>query len=283
MHERDRGDALRIREVAIVAGQLLGREHPLVHDGAAGAAGDVESIDRPHRVLDAAPDHVQLALERVSGKGIARHEELTDRRRIGTRALAQLARVARHHAPSEHGVPFVGRDLLDHALAQALRRDAEWEKAHAHAVRAFVGELDLGVVRIAREERMWKLQRHTGAVSGTWIAAGGSAMGQVLEEPERLLQNGMRALAVDVSDRSRARTSRARAPDRTNPVVAAVHALSSLLVMHLGDAPGDADGPSKPCGREGPGIHCVCGVRAAVTSLPRIELARRGASGRAEY
>jgi len=51
---------------------------------------------------------------------------------------------------------------------------------------------------------MRELQRHTGAVAGARIAAGGSAMRQVLEEVERLLEDRVRAATVDLSDEAEA-------------------------------------------------------------------------------
>src|SRR5581483_3248214 len=82
------------------------------------------------------------------------------------------------------------------ALVVLLARQED----HADAVLARCGERDLLARAFATEERVGDLDQDAGAVAGQRIAAARAPVRQVLEDREALLDDVVRALALDVDD-----------------------------------------------------------------------------------
>src|SRR5262249_46959002 len=72
------------------------------------------------------------------------------------------------------------------------------EEHHADAVAAGCWKADPLGGALAPEERVGNLDQDAGAVAGERIAAAGAAMGEVLQHGERLLDDVVGALALDV-------------------------------------------------------------------------------------
>src|SRR5262249_1761950 len=100
--------------------------------------------------------------------------------------------------PAEHLLAFLADDLLDDPLALVPLVDLGREEHHADAVLARRGQLDAERLRLATQERVGHLHQDAGAVAGERIAAACAPVRQVLEDREALLDDVVRALALDV-------------------------------------------------------------------------------------
>ena len=109
----------RVAQVGEVARQLRRREHALVDERARREARDRDL--GPGLALDQAPDHVQLALERVLVGDLigGRDQHLADVRLRGPRGVAGVAIVGRDVAPPDHALPLGLDGLLDQLLELA--------------------------------------------------------------------------------------------------------------------------------------------------------------------
>ncbi len=89
--DREGGFEPRVHQVGVEDRHLLGQHHPLVDDRPAGQRGEVEAGDLlgDGGLLDAPPDDVKLALERLMvERPLAADEDLLD---LGTRGVGLLA------------------------------------------------------------------------------------------------------------------------------------------------------------------------------------------------
>ncbi len=117
---------VRVQQVGIVSVDLVGQQHALVHDGAAGEAGNVEAVALlvpvvANRPLGALADDVELAFEgqRVAADeriGDAADEYLAHERLPGNGCRAERTVVGRHGAPAEYGLALLAHDLLEFGL-----------------------------------------------------------------------------------------------------------------------------------------------------------------------
>jgi len=91
--------------------QLRRRQHPLVDESARGEARQRERAAR--LALDHAPDHIQLALERVMGLDLVGglDHDLADERGRQARSVADMPLVDRNVAPPDCALAL-GFDLL---------------------------------------------------------------------------------------------------------------------------------------------------------------------------
>ena len=180
VHEREAAHHALVAQLREVARELRRGEHALQHHGAAREARDVEVLER--LLLDAAPDHVELALEGVlAGNAVAgRHEELGDPGRHRARGRAAGGLVHRDLAPAEHVLALGLGPLLEepHGLGGVARR----EEAERHSVPARLGQVE---VDLRAEELVGELDQDARTVPGVGVGALGAAVLQALERMQR--------------------------------------------------------------------------------------------------
>ena len=150
VHERERRFHVRIDQVGKHRLDLVGRQHALVGERIARQAHDVEAQplgagQGVHRVLDALPDHIELALEGGASSGrVARSrqlraapdEDLPEGRLDGDCRRADKTVVRRHVAPAEDDLAFFAHRLLEEGLDLAARRRIGRQEHEAGAVLA---------------------------------------------------------------------------------------------------------------------------------------------------
>ena len=157
-------------------------QHPLVDEGATGEPGDRQA--RKVELLDAAPDHIELSLERVLVIDAVpgRDEEMADHRGDRARGGPAVLLDDRDVAPAEHALAL----LLHPALQRSHRLRARFlvarEKADRHPVAPLVGQLEAGDLP---EEGVGQLDQDAGAVAGVRVGALGAPVLEVLERPQR--------------------------------------------------------------------------------------------------
>ena len=222
--ERQRGDEERVREVVVEGRDLLGLEEALVGDRPGREARDVEPLrvrhaGGPHQLLDALPDDVELPLEGLLSRGIAirADEHLAN---LGQHRPCERPRgvlVDRDVTPAEEGLPFLGDHPLDEAHAGLLLGRLLRQEDHPDAVAARGRERDALGRTLATQKRVGDLHEDARPVAGQRIAPARPAVGEVLENGQALLDDRVRALALDVDHDLRTERAVAQADDQVRP------------------------------------------------------------------
>ena len=207
MHQRQRALEIRLVQVGVVLAELVGEEHALVDHGAARHRARVIArhaavaalIDR---LRDRLAQDVELALEFVLAlrAAVAADEDLHV---IGLGRLdgdAERGVVGRHVAPAEQhhafGLDLVGDDALDHLPPCRLLRHEQ----RADGVFAGIGQQEADLGGLALEEGVRDLHQDAGAVTEARVGADGAAVLEIAEDVQRIGDDLMRLLALDVGD-----------------------------------------------------------------------------------
>ena len=116
----------------------------------------------------------------------------------GDDALREAGIIGRHVAPAEQLQPFGIDDARYHGLAiDALRVVPRHEHVTDRVVPGF-GQLDLEACRGLFQEGVRDLHEDAGAVAGERVGAGRTTMGQVLEDLDAVLDDGMARPALQI-------------------------------------------------------------------------------------
>ena len=205
VHHGQAGHEGLLGQVRIEGAELLGVEHALVDHGAAGEAGDVEVAPaRQHRaghpLLGQAADHEELALEvHARGRGgTPADEDLPDDRLAGPGGEPQRGVVRGDVAPAEDFLALVRGGLFEDLLAGMAVAVVRGQIEHADAVLARCGQLDAHGAAAGGEEGVGDLGEDAGAVAGGLLAARGTAVHQVAEDLQGLLDDVMGGTALGV-------------------------------------------------------------------------------------
>ena len=212
MHQRQRGDQRRIRQIREHRPQLTRREHALVGQRVRRQADDVEEaareridLERVDRVLDSLANDVQLALEDARDRAVRRHCRANEHmledglRRAGARADHGV--VGRHIAPADQALPFLVDDRRDQILDRDRGRDSSCGRNTRPAPYSPAGG-QRRTGRTCAQKCVGHLNQNAGAVTGVRLAAARAAVFQVDEDLQRLLDDVVRAMSLDVHDKS---------------------------------------------------------------------------------
>ncbi|MGC0404098.1 hypothetical protein RKD27_006742 [Streptomyces sp. SAI-126] len=189
VHERDRGGEAAVGQVREEGLELTGGQHALVDDGARGQRGEVD-VDL---ALGALAQHERLAVERDVRRGhggsVADEDLAEGRHRRAGGGTEQLGG-DRDLAPAEDGEALLGGDRLDlrdGVLGAVLRQEGDTD-----GVRTGRGQFEAGDLA---EEGVRNLGQDARAVTRVGLGAGGTAVLQVAQNRERLLDQRMARLA----------------------------------------------------------------------------------------
>ena len=207
MEHRQRRDHAAVAQVGVVLGQLEGREHALVDDCAAGEAGEVEVLG----VADAAAldlaleelaDDEEAALEVVLGldPGAAPDEDLVDGGLGQERGFAQHLVVGGDLAPAEEVLALTPDELAEEVHGEGAGVLIAVAEEHAHAVGAARGQVDAKLGALVVEELVGGLDEDAGAVAGVDLGAAGAAVVEVGERLDRLLDDHVGAVSLEVHE-----------------------------------------------------------------------------------
>ena len=194
-------------QVGVIGAELVGEEHALVDQRAAGQRHGVEAdVAAAGLAIDGVGDHlaqdVEPALELVLvlDVGPAADEHLPMGRLGLDHRGRQAGIVERHVAPAEQLEPFRLDHARDHGLAiDALRAIARHEHV-ADGVMAGLGQLDLERRADLFEKFVRDLHQDARAVAGQRVGAGRAAMGEVLEDLQAMLDDRVAAAAFQIGD-----------------------------------------------------------------------------------
>ena len=185
--------------------QLRRGQHALVDERLAGKAREVDGFATravlagalgAELVLGPLAHHVGTALEVHAGRQPA-DEHLAERRHrvAGQRAEGRI--VGRHVAPAEHRQPLGLDDLLDGLARRGGVPGRLREEGDAGGVAALGGQLEVDDLA---EERVGHLQQDAGTVTGVRFGALGTAVLQVQQRGDGLVDDVAAAPAVHVGD-----------------------------------------------------------------------------------
>ena len=192
-------------EIDEEAAHLRGDEHALVHDSARAHGADVEDLVAQGKLgigllLDSATAHVQAALEGVTRRRIvgAAQKGLQNGGHAGACRLAQVVRVDGHLAPKEQRHAGLGAALLKHATGILYALVVLRKEQHGHAIVALCRQNLAALLSLFAKKVMRNLEQDTGTVAGVLLESRAAAVLQVDQNGQRVVQNLVMALTVDI-------------------------------------------------------------------------------------
>ena len=207
VHQRHRRGEARVGEVRVVGLHLVGQEHALVDQRAARqrhrvVADVLALVGEVERVGDDLADEIEAALELLLVLHRLRpaDEELPVHRLHRLHHLGQAAVVDRHRAPAEELQALLADDAHPHALAVRAQTLVLRHEEMADGIVAGLGQLDAERPALLAQELVRDLDEDAGAVAGDRVGADGTAVLEVLEDGERVLDQLVRFLALEVGD-----------------------------------------------------------------------------------
>jgi hypothetical protein len=150
--------------------------------------------------VGALADDVELAFEGevVGEPGRPRDEHLAHERLAGARRLAEHGVAGRHRAPAEHVQPLGLDHLLEPLLDLPADRGVARQEDDAAAVLPRARQRDAGLAAHLVVEGVRHLDQDAGAVARVDLRAAGAAVVEVLEHLDRLLDDAVRLVPLDV-------------------------------------------------------------------------------------
>ena len=195
----------RIPQVGKILRQLLGQEHTLVDDGLVGQARQIPILAavesrRADLVVGALADHVELALKRqiVAQALAAANEDLPDEWFARPGGVTQRRTVGRHRAPTEETLSFRLHNLLKPLLQPPAVGGIAGQEDQPAAVLGGAGQDDPRLLARLGEKGVGNLEQHARPVAGVGFAAAGAAVVEILQHLDRLLQDLVRPVALDI-------------------------------------------------------------------------------------
>jgi hypothetical protein len=205
VHQRERRLGVGIGHIGVHGLDLVGAQHPLVDQRVAREAGQVREgllahVRRRDGLLEELTDHVELALEVWAVADIcpAPDEDLLDDRLDGARRLAEKRVVRRHVAPAEEPLTLVLDDRVEERLHAMPGRGVPGQEHEPAAVLAGVGEGNVQARTLPPKESIGDLDQDAGPVSGVRLAAARAPVEQVLQDGERLGDDGVGLASLEV-------------------------------------------------------------------------------------
>ena len=207
MHQRERALEILVVQVGIVGAELVGEEHALVDDGAAGdrdrvVAGQPPLLAGIDRGRDRLAQDIEPALELglVPDLPAAADEHLLVHRLGRLHRFAERRVVGGHVAPADErhalALDHLQPDVADHLPPIRIARHEQG----ADRVFARLRQGEAEPVGLLGEELVRDLHQDAGAVAGARIGADRAAVLQIAQDGERVLDQLVRFLALDVGD-----------------------------------------------------------------------------------
>ena len=196
-------------EVDEEAAHLRGDQHALVHDGARAHGAHVEDLVSQGKLgigllFDGAAAHVQATLKGIAGGRVVRtaQEGLQDSGHAGAGRLAQVVRVDGHLAPKEQRHAGLGTALLKHAAGILYALVVLREEQHGHAIVALCRQNLTALLSLFTEKVMRNLEQDASAIAGILLESRAAAVLQVDQNGQRVVQNLVMALTIDIGKRA---------------------------------------------------------------------------------
>ena len=199
MEERKGRDVAGVREIGVKLRQQPGVAHRLINDGRRRERADIALGSAALELLAGQIEPAIAVLKRDGAESTVDRENLTDHRQSGGRDFAQNLRPRRHFAPAQDGESPRRNGLFQIADRCGSGGRLRRQKDHAHSQRLGGIESDAGGGK-------QNLARNCGVnadpVARLAVSSHRAAMRQTRKRSQCLLQNVMRGLVVEGSDKS---------------------------------------------------------------------------------
>ena len=204
MHDAQRAGQPIVLQVKVKRLELRGGQHALVDERLAGKAWEVNGFAAgpvlarafgSQFVLGALADHVGAALQRHAGG--ARHEHLPEGRHRVAGQRAQRRVVGGHVSPAQHLQALGFGDLFHRGARGRGVLGRLRQKRDTGGVAAGRGQLEF---HDFAEERIRDLNQDAGAVTAARLGALGTAVFEVEQRGDRLVDNVAATTAVHIDD-----------------------------------------------------------------------------------
>ena len=196
-------------EVDEEAAHLCGDQHALVHDSARAHGAHIEDLVAQGKLgvgllFDGAAAHVQATLEGIAGGRVvgATQEGLQDGGHAGAGRLAQVVRVDGHLAPKEQRHAGLGAALLKYATGILYAFVILRKEQHGDTIVALCRQNLAALLSLFAEKVMRNLEQDTGTVAGVLLESRTAAVLQVNQNGQRIVQNLVMALTIDIGKRA---------------------------------------------------------------------------------
>ena len=205
MIDREARDEPPVEQIGIKGRQLLGEEHALVDDRAAGQRAEVEILDLlgDDALFDASADDVELELEGLLVEAAAVvDDDLLDLGPRRVRLLADEFDIERHLAPAMEGEAGIENFRLDNGAATLLpveigARQEDLANRELARPGGNPGDTKMGTEEILRD-----LDMDAGAIAGLAVGIDGAAMPHRLQRVDAGLDHVAPRLAVERCDKA---------------------------------------------------------------------------------
>ena len=201
-----------VLQVVVINAYLVSQQQSLVIDGACREGRHIEflavlQLQRFDGVGGAAANDVQLALEGVGDENVrtATDEHLADHRLLGLDGRRHRhVTVDRHITPAEQHLAFSGDRALDFFDTGVTRSGFLRQEHHANAVLAIRRQFDALLGHFLAIELVRNLDQDTGTIALQRICADSTAVIEIFQDQQTLLDDAMVLLALDVGDKAHA-------------------------------------------------------------------------------
>ncbi len=208
MDERQRRHDRPVLQIGVVVTDLSRCQHSLEYDQEGGQTRDIEVLAPGHIALvanlpgGALADDVQLSFEGVLVvvRLFTTDENLANRGLHALRRLPQVHVVRRHPPPAQNRLPFLFHDSLDDFFLSVTLVPIGRQENHADPVISGPRQVDPDSLTRRLKEAMRNLHQDSGPVSCIGLAAPGSTMVQIHEHLERLADDPIGLLPLDVGN-----------------------------------------------------------------------------------
>ena len=199
MDHADGGFIVLVLQIEVELAQVVDEEHALVHDGAAGQAGDIGAVAG---LLEDPADDVELAVkvDALAHLGRLFDEALPDGGHTVAGFLAHGVGVYRHFAPCQKLKALFAGDKLKKLHGLSAQMLVLGEEEHTHAVFALVAKADVQLVGHLGEEAVADLQHDAHAVAGLALGVLAGAVLKALHDGQRVADGLVALAALDVHD-----------------------------------------------------------------------------------
>ena len=209
MHQGQRRGRQVVAQIVVETADLGGEQQALVHNRPRrerrhiqfSHAGDVLFVrQRAEIVQDLLADRQDLALERVlvADRHVGGDDRHADHRHGLDHRFAEAREVGRHVAPADHGLAFLGHDLLEMLDDVVAGCFVARQEAHRHGVAPGGGQRDAVYPSPVVQQGVRHLDQDAGAVADQRISPDRAAVVQVLQDLQTLGDDVMRFSALDV-------------------------------------------------------------------------------------
>ncbi len=199
----------RLGKFRVKLSHLFGHQHSLVNNGPVGKAGNVEKFAAfgfgvANFIFRTLADHIKFALKRhrVGKLGVAGHKNLFHNRFFGTCGRPHGRIISLNLSPAEKLVALFLNNTLNNFLGVLALILVGRKEHHPNAVLTFFRKINTDACTGFFKKQVRDLNEDTSPVTRVGFTAAGSTVPEVIKNSERLLNDFVGFLALDVGHKT---------------------------------------------------------------------------------